>query len=284
MIRVSPPTPFQVRQCCRARCHQSSQEPRRTILTAQARTGHDHPDRSSRANRPSVSQRTVGTCPGSMMQIDELGRRPRTPAVSSPWTAGSRWVRSMVIAIKDLANYATCFGTRKKPTATTLSDMATASLARKPARNSRRLRCWKFVGEVRRDAEGKPRKRRWCQRSSILKIVLRRSWKHLASMFFVGHRDCPCRVWVSSRSVGGTIREGMRLILRQWPACEPTASVPCPSWTDGTPRSCRDTLLRRLGFPSDQTLGCIRGNGGRRGAISSRKTAIYRGASMPKRT
>src|SRR5512140_2369787 len=55
----------------------------------------------------------------------------------------------------------------------------------------------------------------------------------------------------------------MRFILRpQWPAREPTASVPCPSRTDGTPRfppvplpdPWRTVLLRRSGCLSDDRL------------------------------
>src|SRR5271157_4770184 len=55
----------------------------------------------------------------------------------------------------------------------------------------------------------------------------------------------------------------MRFILRpQWPTREPTASVPCPSRTDGTPRfppvplpdPWRTVLLRRSGYPSDDRL------------------------------
>src|SRR4051812_24410383 len=55
----------------------------------------------------------------------------------------------------------------------------------------------------------------------------------------------------------------MRFILRpRWPAREPTASVPCPSRTDGTPRfpplplpdPWRTVLLRRSGYPSGDRL------------------------------
>src|SRR5208282_853876 len=48
----------------------------------------------------------------------------------------------------------------------------------------------------------------------------------------------------------------------QWPAREPTASMPCPSRTDCTPRfppvplpvPWRTVLLRRSGYPSDDRL------------------------------
>ena len=72
--------------------------------------------------------------------------------------------------------------------------------------------------------------------------------------------------------VAGAIREGMRFILSpRWPAQEPTASVPCPPRTDGTPKF-RPVRLPEFGVRScsvdrdtPQTIGCTRGRVWRRG-------------------